>query len=320
MLFVVIYFSFLLTIFYTINLVDWDLIHTCSHFFILGDINFLQNQDFIGGFTKMFSTIYCSEVDPPLNKNFNTENSYLGKIFKTEISINPSSSKSLPAITINHNVPGLHSIGQGLTTVGEALINYAPIAMIGAAGMSTSIILKTIPPTNRAAITLATTGLMLGVPVVNQALKKFYQDSFETPNFINHSSTVKNDCSIPLGSETNNLNNIEEALTSSIIDTQFIYSSLETTNIENDISLAIFIFASSGLYALISLTISLLIREFSPENHPFVTARPRLLWYFKILANSSKISMAILILLIALAFGFILILVSYLRIYSFKGL
>lgn len=313
MFFVVIYFFLLFTIFYTLNLVDWDLIHTYYNFLIAYSNDFLQNQDFIGGFTKNFSTIYCSEVDPPLNKNFNP--SSLDKTVFGSASVNKSSSKSLPAITINHNVPGLHSIGQGLTTFGEALTHYAPVAIIGAVGMSTSTILKSIPPSSRVRITLATTGLMIGATIFTKFLS---QNSSEMFNLIKNSSSEVN--SISLGSENSNLENIEEVLTSSMIDSQFICSSLETINPENDILLAILIFAFSGFYALISLTISLLVRQFSPENHPFVTARPRLLWYFKILANSNKISIAIEIFLVALAFVFILISANYLRIYSLKGI
>src|SRR5208337_73489 len=160
MLFVVIHFFLLSTLFYTINLIDWDLIYTYFHFLILGEINFPQNQDFIGGFTKIFSTIYCSEVDPSFNKNLNSESSYLGDTAEGGVSVNNSSLKSLPTITINHNIPGLHSIGQAITTVGEGLTNYAPVTTIGVIAMSTSKILITIPAPHRAKISLALTGLM----------------------------------------------------------------------------------------------------------------------------------------------------------------
>jgi len=306
MLFVVIYFSLLFTFFYTINLVDWDLINTYFHF-ILGEINFPQNQDSIGGFTKIFSTIYCSEVDPPLNNNLNPESSSLGGAVEKG-SINHPPSKSLPVVTINHNLSGLDSIGQGLTQVGKALTNYTPVAMIGAVGLSTAKILNSIPPQKRVNVSLATTGLMVGATLLSQRFNSLSQNHSETSNLIKKTFSEESS----LGNESSNLINIEETLLSSIIDSQLINSFLETINLENEILLAIIIFAYSGLYALYALTISLLVKEFSPENHPFVIARPKLLWYFKMVGKSSKISIAFEILLVAAAFVFILISVSYL--------
>lgn len=314
MLYVLIYIFYLLQIFYGIKLIDWSLIYT--NFLFLGKISSSYIQDFIEGLIYNPSIIYCSEADSSFSNYINSEDSFLEEKGGKSGLINSSPPKSLPAITINHNIPGLQSIGEGITVLGKALINYTPLAAIGAAGISTSTILKALPPTQRVGITLATTGIMVGGMILNQGINNHYLDSIKRSNFINNSSLEESSPSL----KNENLKEIEEALISSIIDSEFIYSSLERVNSENSILLAIIIFATSGLYALISLTISLLIKEFSPENHPFVTARPRLLKYFKFLANSNKIYMAILIFLVGITFVLILISATYLRTYSFKGI
>jgi len=95
-----IYIVFLIPLFY-INLIDWDLIHTYFNFFILEGFNYSFDQNFIKELTKTFSTIYCSEVDSPIN-NINSENSSFGGKTEESTSLNISILELfLPDIIIN---------------------------------------------------------------------------------------------------------------------------------------------------------------------------------------------------------------------------
>ena len=201
-----------------------------------------------------------------------------------------SNTKNVDTTDLNINVKtdGFTVLGEGLKVAGNALNRIHPALTGAAVGYGAAKILKTLPPAGRVGAVGAVTTIVSGTALLSQMINANLADSSTK---IVETSTKSN----------NELENL------------FINNPLEYANLYDGLILVIIIYAIGGLYALITLSISFLVKEFKFESSSFVVARPWLAKYLTFVGVSNRITIFILLALIGLTFMLILFVAIYLR-------
>jgi hypothetical protein len=243
---------------------------------------------------KLFPIVECMDDNNISNiNNAHSPNPSTNNISNTNDS-NPST-----GFNININTDGFTVLGEGLKTIGNALNRIHPAVTGAAVGYGAAKILKTLPPAGRvAAVGVVTTAISvtaLGSQLINR--DSGIQTNTRISNGLNSSAETT-------------LSNQDLALSS---DFSSFNSPLEYTNLYDGLILVIILYAIIGLYGIISLIISFLIKELNLESSSFVVARPWLSKYLAFVGASNRVTIFILLVLVGLIFIAILYFAVYLR-------
>lgn len=206
-------------------------------------------------------------------------------------------------INLNVKSDALTVLGEGLKAAGEALEAYTPVLTGAGVAAGTAMILKTLPPKERAGAMLGAGAITGGAALASQLLKT-------VSNNLKEDSESNNDID-----RTNN-NSPDNSFVNSPLEEDnlffFINSSLEQYSDLQLFVVSLLIIDLGILLLTFLIFINIIIRLFKLEDKEFIKNRPKLYKTVTLSLKMRDYTSLFMIVFILFGSGFMLVALSYL--------
>ena len=251
-------------------------------------------------FNKSFSPLYYSTSNSNITEDLNKSSN------NTENAISTTDGTSNPSVDVNVHTDGLTVLGEGLKVIGHAIEQNAPAITAAAAGGGTAIILKTLPPKERAATVLGAGAVSSGTVLVSQAIKEAskHLEKSPVPDRTNNNSPDNSFINSPYEYSNKFINLINKEgffVNSPNEELEYLTHKLELIPKLESLTVGVMIINLGVLLLMVFVSLNFIVKSFKLDTREFVKSRPLLLKLVSLFLKSRELTS--LFMLVFINFG-----------------
>ena len=251
-------------------------------------------------FNKSFSPLYYSTSNSNITEDLNKSSN------NTENAISTTDGTSNPSVDVNVHTDGLTVLGEGLKVIGHAIEQNAPAITAAAAGGGTAIILKTLPPKERAAAILGAGAISSGTVLASQAIKEAskHLEKSSVPDRTDNNSPDNSFINSPYENSNEFINLINKEpffVNSPNEELEYLTHKLELIPKLESLTVGVMIINLGVLLLMVFVSLNFIVKSFKLDTREFVKSRPLLLKLVSLFLKSRELTS--LFMLVFINFG-----------------
>ena len=249
---------------------------------------------------KSFSPLYYYTSNTNTTEDLNKFSN------NTENPINTTSGTYNSSVDVNVHTDGLTVLGEGLKVIGHAIEQNAPAITAAAAGGGTAIILKTLPPKERAAAILGAGAISSGTVLASQAIKEAskHLEKSSVPDRTDNNSPDNSFINSPYENSNEFINLINKEpffVNSPNEELEYLTHKLELIPKLESLTVGVMIINLGVLLLMVFVSLNFIVKSFKLDTREFVKSRPLLLKLVSLFLKSRELTS--LFMLVFINFG-----------------